>query len=499
MHVRKHDVSGSVLWSKDIDLLDHLDGGFSANETMVADNSGGFHMVLSAGTTQYTDPLGSDSDTTICHIAYMHLDQNGELIGTKLFRRELIHSFYSIIPTNLSIYTNEAGGLGIVITGGFDINWTEIIDLNADGSTNWIMGYDIPSLPTSGPRVIRPKVNGGYYMLNIADGPVDKLEMLSIAANGAISWSKAYNYTNSVYGSRYNDFTTDGIGRIHAVGHVALPTGDFRIMPIISPSGVLERVDLYRPGGFRESEKIFLGPSGDRFVFSRSSQSWATTGTMEIMIADTLGNDASLKQRKEVLVGDNYYYGDWGACDVKNGRMLIADAFYKQHAVLSYLTKRESVLDMDMNDLTSCFFSDTTNAHTSVPLSIMTTQDIATTWYDASQLWTWTNADTLTITDVTPPTFSDLCSFAVGINKNPTSTEQQLLYPTLLTAGQPLTITADNVQRIEVWNTSGQLIQKHSVSSDRSVPTNTLAPGMYAVKAYGAVGSVLGTTRLVVD
>ena len=129
----------------------------------------------------------------------------------------------------------------------------------------------------------------------------------------------------------------------------------------------------------------------------------------------------------------------------------------------------------------------------------MSTEDIPVTTYDASQYWTWTNADTLTITDVTSPAFSDLCSFAVGISENPTSADQQFLYPTLLFAGQPLTLTNSSIQRIEVWNASGQLIQEQTVSSDRTIPTSSLTPGLYAVKAYGSLDMNLGTTRMVVE
>ena len=109
-------------------------------------------------------------------------------------------------------------------------------------------------------------------------------------------------------------------------------------------------------------------------------------------------------------MGDGSFYGNWEAIDTRNDRISVAGPFMKEQSVLAYLTQRESLLDLDMNDLTSCFFSDTTNEHVTVPLSIMSTEDLPVTTFDASPLWTWTNADTLIITDVTPPTFSDLCS-----------------------------------------------------------------------------------------
>jgi len=239
-----------------------------------------------------------------------------------------------------------------------------------------------------------------------------------------------------------------------------------------------------------ENARLTFDDAGNRLLF-RSE---------ELLIADTLGGDARLIKTKPVNVGSNTVTLNYKqTADYLDGSIIRDMTMIHQDQITAFSVYRRAQLRLPYDQLPSCYFEEDTIAHFQLPLSILSnTDNTEISSVDVSAYYTImdTTITTQTIQDLD---WTDLCSFAVDINENPTSTEQQLLYPTLLFAGQPLTLMNSAIQHIEVWNASGQLIQKQTVSSDRTIPTSSLTPGLYAVKAFGSQDMNLGTVRIVVE
>lgn len=499
MLLRKYAEDGTMLWGQSLPLT-----SFGNNFDVAPDQQGGAAIGLYVGGTPYEFL----PDSVEHYLHFLSFDANGVITHAKKITRDI----FTNDPAGdefrlfLGLRIQTVSPAGYVVTCNYStttystvdlFRLTENLDLGWIKSIGEVTNTGVSAVPTLiytnwGLTEIVTKPYGNGDLLLLKNSPMVPLAMrcTKIDPNGAVAWTKLLQYTNTGLSLDHIAVVVANSGSIHIAAELMLPTGFFCYMPILSGTGELLDASLYEVNLMAENARLTFDDAGNRLLF-RSE---------ELLIADTLGGDARLIKTKPVNVGSNTVTLNYKqTADYLDGSIIRDMTMIHQDQITAFSVYRSAQLRLPYDQLPSCYFEEDTIAHFQLPLSILSnTDNTEISSVDVSAYYTImdTTITTQTIQDLD---WTDLCSFALGINENPTSTEQQLLYPTLLTAGQPLTIAADNVQRIEIWNTSGLLIQKHSVSSDRSVPTNSLAPGMYAVKAYGAVGRVLGTTRLVVE
>lgn len=503
--LRKYDSEGAVIWNK---FLEDTNPGSQATYgtpgNLCRDGSGGAFLALGLRTV-VAEANHNDEDTAWYHILVTHIHSNGSA-DLRILERFNIYSDLGFQGWAENFLVASADGENVVVATTFDVDVshdaTDLVQLNSTMEpvwarsvgdlTSWSDYFPVYEEGLSHTERSLAFTPGGQLVYAHADGlATSDLELLKLTTTGDKEWARSYTYTNTVWGSQFNDIIVDANDRVHAVGTLALPTGAFVLMPIIDPDGQLHHTSIYATNSFYYETQIGLTSDGRRIIHSGGNT----------MVCDTLGSVAPIKQLHTIPFGEQNVHCEWWSSDVYDDMYCASGKVVEQHQITSFTNNYQSVISMGVDQLGTCFHVDSFALHYDVPEAIMLQEDVvAEQSLDIMAHYTALPGDGILISDLAPPTSVDLCSLIIGIEDNASPRNEPIVRGNLVAAGAPLSLTQPINGRIEVTDMSGRVVRTVPVNgSTTSLSSNGWSAGVYLLRAINTSGRVIGTQRVIVE
>ena len=192
--------------------------------------------------------------------------------------------------------------------------------------------------------------------------------------------------------------------------------------------------------------------------------------------------------------------------DVFGDRIALLGHLHHEDIDLAYTTRYESLMTLDTEDITACFLNDTTLQYTSVPASLITTENITNAvsldvlpYYTAMSFQLVPESLDAELTTDLCGLGSDLLGLGTGVD-NSEITSPTLLDRTIFRPGEEIIFNITVPATIEVWNSAGQLISGKSYHQHSAVlSTSGWKSGIYLIRGRDLQGLSLGLIRVIIE
>lgn len=495
--IQRFSTDGTVLWSR---ILDHPNAGNWYGSAQLDDGNGGLWCAIPSN--EGYDEL---SGITTSHIHLCHVDASGNLTDARSYTRTwTTPEFSSTRLAELYMELHPDGGLIVAALGNikFTIDFLDVLKFQSNGTLEWARNIgDVPALGSEGiPFNLSPLISGVLGPVISSDGTVTiglgattsfaNIKLFQISALGELNWMREHTYTNSPYYGNYRDIAIDDQDRIHGVGRLSLPTGEFMVLPVYLSDGTWLRTDLCTitdPQTYIYGGSMIIDPDGRRTILNSGSK-WATT------IIPSLGSSTATHRISTVGTegSENVTYR-WTRHAIQNDMIVRAGVEQHQHNVLAYTTNAPLLALNPIDAFLTCYDSVSTSAMVEVPAAILDLSEPDIYIADIGSWMQGPESSAWTLEESPQPETSSACDAFSGIR----SIEQaSWIVNSLVQGGQSVQLTEATTGVVDVFSMTGALLQSQRLSGMQNIPTDGWCSGSYLLRLRSNDGRDVRVARL---
>ncbi len=496
--IQRFSSEGQVLWSK---TLIHPNAGNWYRSTYMDDGQGGLWCgVLS---NEGHDLL---TGITTSHIHLCHVDASGSLIGAWSHARTWTTPEFPITElTALDMALLPDGGLILKVIGSTQslADFLDVLKFQSNGNMDWARNIgDVPALEQEGipfnlspiaSSVTRPVVSSdGSITLGLDHGGFATQTLVQINPFGEITWKRQHAYTNSSYYGELRDIGVDDQDRIHVVGRLSLPTGQFLILPVYQSDGTWLRTDLCTITEYQSytvGSAMVIGP-GDRRTILNSGTKWATT------VIPSLGSATATHRHSTIVTeGSENVTHSWTKLATHNGMLLRAGVQRRQHNILAYTTNAPALALEPIDTFASCSDSVSTSAMVEVPASIL---DLSEPELHIADIGSWLegpHSSPWALEEGPVPITTPACAIPTGVDP---LDRTSWTTTTMVRSGEPIELTEAHTGVVDVLSMTGAVVYSLRLAGAQSIPTAGWSPGSYLLRSANLGGHEVRMARLLV-
>jgi len=499
LNIQRFSSGGEIIWSR---TLSHANAGNWHGSACLDDGDGGIWCAIPSNE-------GYDVSTgiTTSHIHLCHVDASGNLTNMWSYARTwTTPEFSSTRLAELYLELHPDGGLIVSVLGNtkFTIDFLDVMKFQINGTLEWARNIgDVPALGSEGiPFHLSPLVSGVLGPVISSDGTVTlglvattsfaTLTLFQISALGELNWMQEHTYTNSPYYGNYRDIVIDDQDRIHAVGRLSLPTGEFMVLPVYLSDGTWLRTDLCMvtdPQSYIYGSSMIIGPDDQRTILSSGSK-WATT------IIPNLGSSTATHRISTIgTEGSEDLTLRWSCHAIHEDMIVRAGVQQRQHNVLAYTTNAPLLALNAIDAYPTCFDSVSTSAMVEVPAAILDLgepdlflADIEV-WMEGPGVSAWS------IVEGMDPTITPACDTFSGLS---VMEHTPWTLNTLTHRGHAIQLAEATTGRVDVFSMTGALVDSHLLIGDRNIPTDGWSSGSYILRLHPANDRAARSARVMV-
>ena len=517
--LRRYAENGELIWSKSFDGTLQTNFFLDPVVALSRDGSSGFVLARYVGTTQVTvDTLFT---TMIqCDMTFMISRWNSAGDPTETFtinKQFLEQPSADIGIQNVQVQVSPDGGIVMLIhTSSAKL---EVVKLNGSGQLEWSrsVGQQVSPVGEHAPAQAfdnepRPQLaigqDGSIYYIEGGQYFASHLRLTKLNADGELVWMNRYIYNNNVTVATFHGLAIDQSGTLHTSGYLVTTVGRFHILYKISSDGVMLQADIYRTPYFLSPWEFGLDAQGNRYDLVRTQVNVSSPVFLSegLLVADQDGSNGYFIRRISQVVPPNNVFLPLRYMDVFGDRITLSGHLHHEDINLAYTTRYESLMTFDSQNITSCFLNDTTLQNTSVPASLITTENITNavsldvlSYYTAMSFQLVPESLNAELTTDLCVLGSDLLGLGTGVD-NSVITSPTLLDRTMYRPGEEIKFNITVPATIEVWNSAGQLISRKSYHQHSAVlSTSGWKSGIYLIRGKDLQGGSLGAIRVIIE
>lgn len=497
--IDRFDPEGAIIWSR---TLTHPDGGNWYHLNVKEDEAGGLWCA-------FTSDLGTDEGTgittSLIHVA--HVTANGALAEHWSHARTWATPEFSNTRIGKPQVDIQPDGTIVIAALGstkFTIPFLDLYKFQSNGNLDWARNIgEYPGLASEGipysssgmadSELLGPQSTSAGDILVGGRLLLHDLVVQSIGPNGDLLWKKGLRYTNTVYYTQYRDIVVDDEDQIHLVGRLALPTGQFLILPVYAADGTWLRTDLCTMNDLAPMNAhsvLKVGANGERTILSTGATAGMTT------LIPSLGSSTAIHRTSvSVPIGQENVSLRWTESAFKNDRFVRAGTMHWQHSVLAYTTGAPALTMSSLDDFYSCVDSISTSAMVEVPSAILEFSEPNTQVADIGSWMLGPSTSAWVLAEGTTPETAPRCDLFSGIHEQENTT---WLLNTVVERGEPIQLTDSETGLLELYSLTGSLVSQWSINGQRSVPTGTWSTGSYVLRFRSNNEQVVRTARVLV-
>jgi hypothetical protein len=270
--------------------------------------------------------------------------------------------------------------------------------------------------------------------------------------------------------------------------------------------GVLERADIYRTPYMPAKGQFGLDGQGRRIQLVKFVDPAVNRNSYGTFIADAAGSPGRFfRCTYEVVLPNNVFVVPQRMA-VSGDRMAMSSLLNHEDVDLAYTTRYETLSMFTTDDISPCLMTDSTYADIPVPLgTVMTTENVTNAASIDISPYFSIEPITLTMTDADTEELGSLCDLAAellglsGIDSEEDEGARPLVRNSVVAQGSPIWLNAPGAVGVEVYDSSGALMQRARITAGRSLSTVDWSPGLFFIRASDARGNPVGFGRVVVE
>ena len=497
--IERFDPEGAFIWSK---TLAHPEAGNWNHLNVKEDEAGGLWCV-------FTSDLGTDEGTGITtsmiHVA--HVTANGVLAEHWSHARTWATPEFSntrIGKPQMDILTDGTIVIAALGSTKHTIPFLDLYRFQGNGGLDWARslgeypgsaseGIPFNSIYTTTSELLGPESTSSGGILIGSGLGIHDLSIQQITASGELLWKRGLRYTNAAFYTQYRDLVVDNDDRIHIVGRLALPTGQFLILPVYAADGTWLRTDLCSMNDIapiNARSVLNVGANGERTILSTG-----TTAGMTTLIPSIGSSTASHRTSVSLPIGQENVSVRWTESALKNDRSVRAGSLYRQHNVLAYTTGAPALAMSSLDDFFSCFDSISTSSMVEVPQAILDLSEPNTQIADIGSWMVGPSTSAWVLEEGQMFGTSPICELFSGIHEQERS---PWLLITLIETGDPIILNRSLIGQMDLFSLTGSLISSWAVNGQRSIPMGPMSTGSYVLRFRSYGDQVVRTSHVVI-
>lgn len=415
---------------------------------------------------------------------------------------------------NLAAARTATEGLLLVPTTGLYSSSTDLVLLESTGTIAWARSVGMqagmtPGFPTINHSEPAWDVQGTHCMVHrgrifysttgLLAGDV---HLAALDMNGDLDWMWRYDYNNTM--ASYFGLAADGSGGVYIGGNLQTGVGLATIFLQAAANGELKRADLYPVSPMAYDGKLAVDQAGRRILHSSRGLYDPDGTSIQILVADTLGSPGRSIRVSGATIPPHHVQFRPHQIQLSGDHLAVSGSLRYQHMDLGNTLYYDVVGKYAVDEIVPCLMDDTLVQHIPVPLDLMNIAEPdnpasldVTAYYSSTPI-------TLNWSDTDLGDLEDLCTFVgnlLGVEVGVSETHAEsgpLVINTLVLQGSSIVFADDDVQRVEVHDMQGALVQRTAMNGARTLSTMGWTSGVYLLRAMTLDGTRGRVARVVV-